>query len=789
VGGIVFLLAGFATLVTYLANRGFFTVEMGIAGAALAGLSLLILGWGFRKKRPLYFLLLQGGGIGILYFSVFAAHKLTPYFPPRLSLVLMSILIPPALVLALLQNSQALALLGFLGGFAAPLLMAFGRGNQIFLFAYYLVLDLGVLCIGFFRRWGALNLLAFLFSFILAIILTLGYYEPGFFWSAEPFFLAYIAIFTVLGFRGFDGGSAFDRALVLGTPILGALLQWKVFESTAHGHALICVVFSVYYILLALIIRRRRDTITPGRRILFEIYLAFAVLLANLALPLELAPRITSALWAAEALVVFVFGLRLKRIRIIAAALVLHAAGAIAFFFEAELFSGQVPFPGAGFTGSLIIALSALVMLYFCEHPPAPWPQPPALPAALGIWAFVWWFGGWAGEFYRVLHEPAAALFTLCSVSALVCYGAALFLRVPLFRLGIIPSLAGGTLSAFWFFMAEIPGFFTRRPWMMWNHNFFRGPFLWAWLIFFAVQGLLLFCSRRNLRENLHGTWIAVFVCTGIGVLSSSGRFLALSRNLAPAWISFAGLLPVFFVMAALSAGRPAPAPWNLLVRRADRFLSRLTERQAAEPGPPDGSRRRLIFYTLPLVLSCVLGLWFIVSLFLSGDPAPLPFYIPLINPLDLEEAFCIVLLLLWQSSLIKRGDLPAMKKRTLFISIDAMIFLFAIALCARSVHFYGQIPYRSLIYSDVFHLFLFILWAVYGLGHVIAGSKMSLRQLWIAGALLMVGDIAKFILLDLAKAGTALRIVSFFVAGLLLLFIGWAAPLPPSVREGNDEG
>jgi uncharacterized membrane protein len=51
-----------------------------------------------------------------------------------------------------------------------------------------------------------------------------------------------------------------------------------------------------------------------------------------------------------------------------------------------------------------------------------------------------------------------------------------------------------------------------------------------------------------------------------------------------------------------------------------------------------------------------------------------------------------------------------------------------------------------------------------------------------------MVGDIGKFIILDLAEAGAVIRIISFFIAGLALLFIGWAAPLPPaSSGEGYE--
>jgi uncharacterized membrane protein len=799
-GGIILLLAGFAALITYLASRGFFTVEMGIAAAALSGLAMLASGWRFRKKRPVYFLLLQGGGVGVLYLSVFAAHKLTPWFPPLITLILMILLVIPAVILALFQGSQALALLGFLGGFAAPLLLASDEGNYVFLFAYYGVLDLGVLIIGFFRRWKGLNLLAFLCTFILANYWTAEFYESALFWRTEPFFLAYIIMFTTLGVYGSDGekSGGLDLALILGTPGLGAIIQWKIFQSVPHGHALICLFFSIFYIFLALIIWKR---LGAKPRIFSEAYLAFAVLLANLAVPLELTPRITGAVWAAEGLIIFFFGLRLDRFRILAAGLGFHLASAIAFGFDRNLpVSGEAAFRSPRFTGSLIIALSALVIVFFADHPPRT-PSKirslyPAFPIAGAVWAFIWWFSGWAWAIYRepgtsAFADPNAVYFLFCSASALAAFGGAKILRCPAYRLGLIPSLAAGLLIPLAVFFSRISAYFTYRPGMILSHNFFTGLYLGGWLCFFSVQALLLFFSRRDLREDLHGLWLMLVICIGLGTLSSSGRALTLSGDLAPAWTSLAGLAPLFAAMIVISlfiraqrgeASPPAPA------LRAS--AAPLSGGLGPPQRPPDlsasaaGFRKKLLFFVLPLMLSGIMGLWFVVTLFLSGDPSPLPFYIPVINPLDLEEAFCIVLFLLWQSALFKPNDLPRMKKPALFCIIDSMIFLFTIAVTARSVHFYGAVPYRRVFDSGAFQLCLFILWAVYGIGHIIGGSRRSLRQVWIAGAVLTVTDIAKFLILDLAETGAISRIVSFFIAGFLLLFIGWAAPLPPAEKK-----
>jgi uncharacterized membrane protein len=818
-GGIILLLTGFATLITYLASRGFFTVEMGIVGSALSGLLMLALGWRFRKKRPVYFLLLQGGGIGVLYLSIFAAHKLTPYFPPLLSLVLMSLLIPPALILALFQGSQALALLGFLGGFAAPLLLAVGGGNHVFLFAYYGILDLGILAISLFRYWKGINLLAFLCTFILANYWAAVYYQPGLFWQVEPFFLGYIGVFTFLGLcrvsrgkpqkaageaifyppdsqaalapaapdnrnsraaggakthtcnglpgiHGLGKGNvrSFDLVLLLGTPALGALLQWRVFDSVRHGHALICVIFSAFYIFLAFVIWKRRG---GELRIFSEAYLGFAALLVNLAIPLELSPRISGAVWAAEGIIIFFFGLRLNRFRILVSGLVFHIAAATAFAFEWDPFLAGEGVPGPQFVGALMVALSALAIIFFADHSPGSSKirrTYPVFPVLMGIWAFCWWFGGWTYEIYRVCQSPQAILFLVCAASALAAFGASALLHCPAYRIGAIPSPALGLFLLLRTFFAR---YLSYRPELILSYNFFQGLFGWGWLAFFVFQAALLFLSRKDLSEKIHGLWLLIDVFISLGVLSSSGRALSLSRGLAPAWTSLAGMVPVFAAMIvivlALRSGREAP-PGSLV----------------PSPGMA-GFHRKVIFFTLPLILGCVMGLWFTVTLFLPGDPAPLPFYIPIVNPLDLEEAFCLVLFLLWQSALMKQKDLPRMRNPALFVLADTAVFLFVIAIIARAVHFYGQVPYRRLFDSGVFHLCLFISWAFYGIAHIIGGSRLSIREIWIAGVVLMAVDIAKFLLLDLAGAGALTRIVSFFIAGLLLLFVGWAAPLPPA--------
>jgi uncharacterized membrane protein len=194
------------------------------------------------------------------------------------------------------------------------------------------------------------------------------------------------------------------------------------------------------------------------------------------------------------------------------------------------------------------------------------------------------------------------------------------------------------------------------------------------------------------------------------------------------------------------------------------------------------------MFCALPFILCGILGLWFLVTLFMPGNPDPLPLYLPVLNPLDLEELFCIVLFLLWQNSARRAGDAGSLSMRNTLIIADGALFLILTTVIARSVHFYGGIPYNRVPGSEVFQLCLFIFWAVWGIGHIVWGNRMKQRRLWIAGAILTVADIAKLLILDLAEAGTVIRIVSFFIAGFILLFIGWVSPLPPARKKTPGE-
>jgi uncharacterized membrane protein len=150
--GVIVSFFGVAFLLRYAVDQGYIVISIEaryLAVTALAG-ALLAVGWRLREKLPVYGLSLQGGGIGMLYLTIFAAFRLHEIVPAPFAFVLLVALTAFTGVLAVLQDSMVLAILGTVGGFLAPVLVSTGAGNHVALFSYYLLLNAAILGIAWY---------------------------------------------------------------------------------------------------------------------------------------------------------------------------------------------------------------------------------------------------------------------------------------------------------------------------------------------------------------------------------------------------------------------------------------------------------------------------------------------------------------------------------------------------------------------------------------------------------------------------------------------------------------
>ena len=127
----------------------------------------------------------------MLYLTIFAAFRLHEILPASFAFVLLVALTIFTGMLAVLQNSMVLAVLGTVGGFLAPVLVSTGAGNHVALFSYYLLLNAAVLGIAWYRPWRFLNIIGFAFTYGVGTLWGYEYYRPELFSSTEPFLIAF----------------------------------------------------------------------------------------------------------------------------------------------------------------------------------------------------------------------------------------------------------------------------------------------------------------------------------------------------------------------------------------------------------------------------------------------------------------------------------------------------------------------------------------------------------------------------------------------------------------------
>ena len=105
-----------------------------------------------------------------------------------------------------------------------------------------------------------------------------------------------------------------------------------------------------------------------------------------------------------------------------------------------------------------------------------------------------------------------------------------------------------------------------------------------------------------------------------------------------------------------------------------------------------------------------------------------------------------------------------------------------------RSVSNYMDVPYQfqPLMASQFVQALLSLVWTVSAMVLMRMAAQRGLRTLWGAGAALLAVVVLKLFAVDLSNAGGIERIVSFIGAGLLMVAIGYVAPLPPAARRAE---
>jgi len=746
--GVVILFFGVAFLVRFAAEAGLLSIEYRLMAVTTGGMIMLVIGWRLRQSRPDFAVVMQGGAVGVLYLTIFAAFRLYDLLPAAPALALMLAVVGLSGALAVRQDQVWLAVLGTAGGFLAPVLASTGSGSHVSLFSYYLMLNLGIVGLAWFRAWRILNWLGFVFTFGVALFWGTRFYEPALFATTEPFlitfFLFYVAVSVLFArrqpaeLRGY-----IDASLVFGLPAVAFAMQSRLVSEIAFGRAYSAATLGLFYFGLA----RTLGSVDEKQRPLAEAFLALGVVFLSLAIPLAFDGPAVSAAWALEGAALVWVGFRQGRVLARSAGSLLLMGAGFAFFIWSPVSTSALVILNSRFLARAIITCGALVASHQYFKAGAsrlPWERP--VEPVLLAWALLWWTGTLAAEVDR--FAPAARELTIftasLSLTALAVGASARRLRWPALAWSAIPFVP---ITGLLLLVAYL-GAGSRGPWA-------NGGW-WSWPLALGAGYAVLWWLESDwpplVVRAWHAMtgWMLVFLATwaaavGMGVLIPDADVW---RNVM--WAA----VPSAAVMALLSFGRGLPWPVG---RHSGTY-------QMAVPAAP---------------IAGALA-WCVASLANSGEPTPLP-YVPIFNPLELTQAASLVAALHWSQIMWSEGLSRRWASRAGWCAA-AIAFLGLNAVVGRSVHTWFGVAYNydALAESPVFQAGMSVLWATTSLSVMTFASRRGERTLWMVGASLLGALVAKLFAIDLGTIGTIARIVSFLVTGLLIIVIGYLSPVPP---------
>ena len=751
--GVLLSVIGLGFLLGVALEQGWITLTIGARHilVALFGVLLLVVGWRARGRRAIYGLSLQGGGIAVLYVTTYVAHAVYDLLPASVAAVTVVAVTVGAGVLAIAQDSRSLAVLGITGGFMAPILAYSDAGDHVLVFGFYVILSAAIVAVAWFKVWPVLNLVGLGFTGGLTAFWLLTRYEEAGWATTQPLIALLILLYVTIPLlmsmrRPFNIRDPMITPLVFGVPFLGLGFQFLLTEHFEYGPAISAVSLAVIHGLFAALAHR----FGKESRALVEAYLALAMTFVSIAAPLAFDTQYTSAVWALQGAMLVWVGLRhnLFIFKVGGVFLQLLSGGVfLRYLFESLPYpDGTSTLINGFFLGAVLLAASGLFTARIVDGGADLWKGIKDIPWFFLYWGIGWWLVGGLVEIAAQVPEDArlavSIAFTAASLGGMAL--ASPLVRWP--KLATCGALLVPTLSLSMILTLVLQ-----------DHPFQSSGWA-AWIVALAAYYSVLRLRGREFRQvvtamHVTGYWV-------LAVLAGTEIHWQVDRVATGVWPSTAALAGVLALVGVTMWARkhqvwPLNAHWRTYL--------------LAGAGP---------------VLLVVVLMLVSINLTSSGETPPLT-YLPLLNPLEVLTLLAVAAGLAWKklARSVSGHPLEDLAGGNWAPGLAVAGIVFVTMTVARTVHHWAGVPFdiESMTASTTLQASLSIVWSLIGLSGMVVGGRSARRVVWIGGASLMGVVVIKLFLFDLSNTGTVARVVSFLGVGLLLLIVGYFAPVPPA--------
>ncbi|WAC45786.1 DUF2339 domain-containing protein [Pseudomonas sp. SL4(2022)] len=513
-------------------------------------------------------------------------------------------------------------------------------------------------------------------------------------------------------------------------------------------------------LIAGMLLAARDPQVGNDRRLLrgLSVVLLVGLVFLNLAVLFVLPWATASAVWGGSGLLIIWLSLHLQQRASFVFGLLLQVLAGLVFLAVSPLLFGQLsveglrPLAHMDFWTPLVLGVAALIGAWRLQQLARR-----EAPSALGhfsllglaqlllVWGGAWWALALSSEVLRFVAAEWQASALLALLAASVALAAFLAPRTRWAELALLCCL-----------LTPLAGVVLLYAWHQHYHP--AAQFGWlAWALLFAVH----FWALRRLAVQLPAGALSAAHVLGcwllLGVLALELRYLllALSEHYnAWRWLGWALLPSVYLWLMAL----PRRWPWPVVAY----------------------SREYRLLAAAPLAL-LMLGWFWLANVVSAGDAEPLA-YLPLLNPLELGLLFALGAVFAWARLGLAELGVDGVHSQWLTQAVaGASLFALLTAMVMRTAHHWGGVPYQldALLDSMLVQAGLSIVWTLIALPLMVLGNRRGRRELWLIGAALIALVVAKLFFVELGNRGGLERIVSFIGVGVLLLVVGYFAPLP----------
>ncbi|MEB6856102.1 DUF2339 domain-containing protein [Proteus cibi] len=748
--GMLLLFFGLSYLLKYSIENELVSASTRLMMAGAGCLALLGIGWWLRKKNLIYALILQGGGIGGIYITIFAATKIYDFIPIGIALAIMVFICIVSVILAVLHRAISLAVLASLGGYLAPVLLSTGSGNYIALFSYYLILSIGILIISHWQVWRLLNLIGFAFTFGIGFIWAIPNYTHADYLPCQLFLIANWLIFGVATELStlknkLKLNIPFDATLLFGTPLIGFIFQHRLASEWTYGVAIASSLYGLAYFALSwFALKRYRE---EGKLLAIAFFM-LSVTFATLAVPFAFSAEWTSIVWAIEGVMILAFSVLQQQKKPAIAGTILVAVSFVLLFnmpiislgdwlmivtqvivvFAVGILWYRAPFThldnrAIGYVTLFISVVSWGYSVLLLQEYGENWFSPAGKSITFAFILISCWGMFFVGKKTQ-FSELASCSVLLWPMSALIM----------LVYIYLADSLINNWLSA-----------------ILWCAIFASGFYLLKVNTLLPKQRI-----NKALIHSIHLIFIGLFLFTEI-IWLMDVTYLYVSLHFA----SVIFVISLFIVISYLLAMK----------------VNWIKEYQNT-------------YWVVSLPVLGLLALSLIFANFNDGTESGIKF-IPLLNLMDLMGVIGIWVGYKFISVIKQSPKYQLLLKNNLPIFnyiIPAMIFWWANGILLRGLVFATDIDWSSyaIINSKVIQTVLAIIWAITALVTMVMATRRKSRSQWFIGGVLLAVVIAKLFLIDTSLSSGLLRALAFIGVAILILLIGYFSPLPPKKQSNN---